>query len=108
MSDTIDIEYVTSRVIALARANYNGSSNKAAFDYLIHCGADRGEAELHNAASILANEGKPKTTAEERDRRAEELWQMLQPALDTYRQRCRQRRFVGWSSQAPGPIRYAD
>ncbi len=114
--DTKDLHHTTATVIARARAN--SGLTTPAFDYQISVegiGGPRGP--LGNEVYDLANEHMPEVVAgqdnrlEERDANWLSMWEALQPELETYAQRCRDRRYTGWSSaaQARGQrIQYAD
>lgn len=103
---------LAAQVIEATRAEHE---SPAACDYYIATGGI-GEGpfnsiyDLGGQVYILATEGF-EGTSEEREDRAQALWDRLLPELQAYEQACRATPFAGWSNaaQARGDrIRYAD
>ncbi|MFE9845805.1 hypothetical protein [Streptomyces goshikiensis] len=99
----------TTAIIERAREAYGGVD---AFDHYtaIH-GVDR-EGQLHNEASIFANEHLPMVQPGDgtesilrRRERALALWEEILPELKLYEAACRAAEWRGWSRESGGPVR---
>lgn len=100
-----DLHHTAATVIARARAN--SGLTAAEFDYRISVdgiGGPRGP--LGNEAYAVANGQMPEVVPgqdnqlDERDANWLALWEALQPEMQAYAQRCRNRRYTGWSTAA--------
>jgi hypothetical protein len=93
------------QVIADARQLYGPTP--ATFDYAYGLGDQFAEGALENAVWIAAGaDTDPDRQAVEQ--RAAQFLSELAPELATFRQQCRDRKYVGWSRWTTGPIRYAE
>lgn len=105
---------IVAIIIAKARNAY-GHGN-AAFDWHVACGNRLSTQFLETAAWLVANPGVNTVDAVEiidgtysgaDIDRTKELLATLKPELDAYRERCKNRKYTGWSSGNPSQIRYA-
>ncbi|WP_229398154.1 hypothetical protein [Micromonospora okii] len=112
----MDVESIAARVIAQSRAESGRTA--AEFDHDIAVNGIGGVfGPLGNAVGAVANAHMPEVVPGQDNRLAEReantarMWDALRPALEAYGERCRARKYRGWSSaaQALGQrIRYAD
>lgn len=102
-----DTAKTAATVIAIARDLHGKGA--AAFDFAIAAGRDAAVMDLDNAIYEVANRHLPlsQDTTEAREARFASLKSELAGELATYRARCADRKYVGWSMASRGPIRYA-
>lgn len=111
-----NLAQLAAAVISEAR-NASGLTTPE-FDYHIKVHGIGGPlGELGNATYAIAvrdlppvQPGDPESVIEQRKAIADQMWADLQPELRAYEQRCRDRKFAGWSNAAKGTgqrIRYA-
>lgn len=113
---TLDLRQTAATVIARARAN--SGLTAAEFDYDIRLNGIGGPlGPLGNEAYRLANAHMPDVEPgrdngmDERTANQLRLWEALQPELEAYGKRCRERKFTNWSNAARDTgkrIQYAD
>jgi hypothetical protein len=113
---TMDLCQTAATVIARARANSGLTAPE--FDYRISVegiGGPRGP--LGNETYELANTHMPEVEPgqdnrlDERDANWIRLWEALQPEMEAYAQKCRDRKYTNWSTAAQSRgkrIQYAD
>lgn len=113
----LDLSQTAASVIAAAR-ELSPFETPAEFDYDIAIHHDQSVngiggiyGPLGNGVYAVAAERLPGGTTEEREALRDQLWQELQPELQAYAQRCRDRKYAGWSNAARARgarITYAD
>lgn len=113
---TMDLRQAAATVIARARAASGLTSPE--FDYEISAKGIGGLlGPLGNEAYGVANGHMPEVVPgqdnrlDERDANHLRLWEALQPELEAYATRCRERKYTGWSNASRDlgrRIRYAD
>ncbi len=97
---------LAAAVIANARDFSNLTTPE--FDHMIAVKGIGGPlGELGNATYTIANRDNPDADSDTCEARWMNLWHQLQPELQAYEQRCRNRKYSGWSNASRGPIRYA-
>lgn len=114
--NSTDLHQIAATVIARARAN--SGLTVAEFDYDIRLNGIGGPlGPLGNEAYGVANAHMPEVVPGQDNRLDERtashlaLWEALQPELESYAKRCRERRFAHWSNAARDlgkRIQYAD
>ena len=97
---------IAAAIIGKARDLFG--QGPAAFDYHMAAGSIPAIREYQNAAYLIANEGHENDDADTKSGRLWELLATVKPDMDAYRERCKERSYVGWSTASGGPIRYAD
>lgn len=120
-SNAIGLE--TARKVVNEARREHGDADR--FDYYIAVNGLEPFGPLYNQVYILANEVPPmpdlsderarlspeefesliERRAQERKRRASDLWNSLAPHLERYASECRKARFTGWSTMSNGPVR---
>lgn len=113
---TMDLHQTAATVIARARAN--SGLTAAEFDYeVLREGIGGPLGPLGNEVYGLANAHMPEVVPGQENRMDERttnhlaLWEALQPELEAYGKRCRERRYANWSNAARDlgkRIQYAD
>jgi len=106
MTNKTTAQQLAAKVIARAREAYGKGA--AAFDYEVggtrpNTATDILSGELWTLANEGYDDGYLPMLA-----RALALQAMIADELGAYRQRCRTRKYTGWSGWSTGPIRYAD
>ncbi|MER7280476.1 type II toxin-antitoxin system prevent-host-death family antitoxin [Dactylosporangium sp. NPDC000244] len=111
----LDLSHTAAAVIFRARSNRGLTAAEFDYDIATHYdtnldGVGGINGWLGSATYEIANEGHT-GTADEGEARARQLWDQLQPELQAYARRCKDRKYSGWSSAAKSRgqrIAYAD
>jgi hypothetical protein len=80
----------------------------AQFDYSLAVGSGPARAALLNACYTLSNEGLPSVRAADKIHAADALRRALRVELAQQITDAQARKYIGWSRESQGPIRYAD
>ncbi|MFI7608498.1 hypothetical protein ACIBTV_25560 [Micromonospora sp. NPDC049366] len=111
----MDLHKIAATAIARARTNSGMSTPEFDFQIAAH-GIGGIHSPLGSEVYEIANAHMPEAVAgadnrmNEREANHRRLWEALQPELQAYAQRCRERRYTGWSDEAQARgarIRYA-
>lgn len=101
---TIDLTQAAAAVISRARSNSGMTAPEFDYDISVH-GIGGLFGSLASAAYEIANEHLPhvapgagEAALAEREANRDRLWENLQPELERYAERCRARKYTGWSA----------
>lgn len=100
-----DLAHIAAATISEARQR-SGLTN-AEFDHQIAIHGVGGPMGAIGQAAFTITTRDMDATTDEREAVWRQAWADLQPEMDAYAKRCRDRTYSGWSNANPDPIRYA-